>query len=288
MGSVNRVAGASGSVTLTMKTTAGALITPVSVPSVQWFTDAGRTAGAVTLTVTGSSSTYVATWTAGQAPATPAIRYLKVTIEVSTGVFDIDADDEIGFLDSMAVITTFAWPTIGDLSDYLGEPITNTIHAQVALDSARAAVQSYTRQRIEPVTETLTLLPEHNTVLFLPELPVSAVSSVTIGGVLLAATAYYLDGPIGALKRVDGASWLVRASGGGPSPIAIAHSHGYATIPDDIRWIVLDYAAKSFVNPVGVRSQTVGPDSVSYIGSRGQFDTLTTSVLDRYRILTCA
>ena len=105
MATASKTAGAAGSVTIVIKNSAGQSVTPVSTPTVTWYTDSGRTTGALALSVSGSGTTYTASWTAGQAPATPANRYLKVTIEVSTGVFDTDVDDDISFVDAGSILS---------------------------------------------------------------------------------------------------------------------------------------------------------------------------------------
>lgn len=116
MGLVTRTAGTAGSIALKVKNGAGQSIVPVSVPVVRWYSDAARTLGEVTLPVTGAGSDYTATWTAAQAPAVAATRYLKVTIEVSTGIFDTDADDEVAFSDAVAVpIEIEGWIAAADL-----------------------------------------------------------------------------------------------------------------------------------------------------------------------------
>ncbi len=125
-----RTAGAAGSLEFTTRNSAGQLIVPVSVPVVRWYTDAARTLGEAALTVTGSGSVYVASWTAAQAPPTPETRYLKVTIEVSTGIFDVDADDEIGFVDAMATIADGQTPWIA--------PADLRCTAAVAADATKA------------------------------------------------------------------------------------------------------------------------------------------------------
>jgi hypothetical protein len=104
MATLNKTAGAAGSIAFQTKNTAGQLITPVSPPTAVWYTDSARTAGAVSLTVTGTGSSWTASWVAGSAPVAPATRYLKFTIEVSAGVFDVDADDEIAFVDAIASV----------------------------------------------------------------------------------------------------------------------------------------------------------------------------------------
>lgn len=156
MSTVNRTAGAAGSITLTTKNTGGQLITPVSAPTVKWYTDNGRTLGEVTLSVVGAGSVYTASWTAPQAPATAAARYLKITLEIATGVFSVDADDDIAFLAGGAVIVSTDYTTLAAVKHDLGitddddddDAITTSIHA------ASRYIDQLTGTTFYPVTET--------------------------------------------------------------------------------------------------------------------------------------
>lgn len=160
MSSVSRTAGASGSITVTTKNTAGQLVTPVSAPTVKWYTDSGRTLGELSLTVTGSGSTYTASWTAGQAPASPASRYLKVTIEVSSGVFDVDADDDISFVDAVASIQDTNYTTAALVKAQLGiTDSTDDTLIDAAIAAASRAIDRVTGTTFYPVTEARLFAP---------------------------------------------------------------------------------------------------------------------------------
>lgn len=180
MASVSRTAGVAGSITLTTRNTAGQAITPVSVPVVKWYTDAARTAGEVTLSTTGSGSTYTASWTAAQAPATPATRYLHVTIEVSAGVFDTDADDDVSFVDAVAVI--------GGSTDILtleeAKPALNIPASDERYDTELAQVVSAASQFVDSIDGPVvkrTVTEEHHGghySILLKNYPVASVTSV--------------------------------------------------------------------------------------------------------------
>lgn len=157
MSTVSKTAGAAGTVTLTIKNSAGSLVTPVSTPTVQWYTDALRTTGALTLSTTGSGSTYTASWTGPQAPATPASRYLKVTIEVSTGVFDVDSDDDISFVDAGSIIVATDYTTLAVLKASLGIAIGDVVDDPAlsrAITGASRRIDKLTGTTFYPVTAT--------------------------------------------------------------------------------------------------------------------------------------
>ena len=156
MTTLSRTAGAAGSFDFTTKNSAGQLITPASAPTVTWYTDSGRTLGSVSLTVAGSGSSYTASWSAGQAPASPATRYLKVHIEVSTGVFDDDVDDDISFVDAVATVGTTDYTTLPVLKASLGIDLADTDDDDAlerAITAASRAIDRYTGTTFYPVTE---------------------------------------------------------------------------------------------------------------------------------------
>lgn len=154
MTTVTRTAAAAGSVTLTTKNSGGQLLTPVSVPVVTWYTDAGRTTGALVLTVSGSGSSYTATWTGAQAPATVASRYLKVSIETATGLFSLDVDDDVLFLAASSTPGSTDYTTLAAVKSQLG--ITDSARDSLlsaAITAASRSIDSWTGTTFYPVTE---------------------------------------------------------------------------------------------------------------------------------------
>lgn len=225
MASVSRTAGAAGTITLTTRNSAGQLIVPVSAPVVRWYTDAARTLGELTLPVTGSGSSYIASWTAAQSPPTAANRYLKVTIEVSAGVFDVDADDDIGFVDAQS--------TIGDLRIYatVAEARARGVNTtSVPLDSeldtwleeASRVVDNYTRTRFGVTAPSTETFDNPGGFILLPY-PFSNVTSVTVDGVVQASTAYTVQ------------AYGIRFAWRPSAPVTVTGTFGYPDIPSPVR-----------------------------------------------------
>lgn len=190
-----------------------------------------------------------------------------------------------------------AFATEQELEDYTGTSVA-TARATILLDTATGAIQAYTGQTLSQVSSHSITLPGNFTNrLTLPERPVTAVTSVTVGDSLLTGDADYVwDGKDGLLRgsRVDGVGsingpdWLLSGAGdwGGPgSVITIVYTHGFATIPNDIKGVCLALAARSLSSPDGVNSETIGSYSVSYSRSGGAVSLLDEekSLLDRYR-----
>lgn len=242
MSTISRTAGAAGSITVTIRNGAGQLITPVSVPVVAWYTDAARTAGVVTLTTTGSASTYTAAYTAAQAPAAAAARYLKVTIEVSTGVFSVDADDDVSFVLAVAGLdsTYVSRAEVRALPDLLNAASISDAKIDAAIAWFEAKFESYVGVAWVDRAATVRLAGNGSTRLVLPHYPVNSITAVRIytdatAFTSLTATelAQVLANPDGTVERF-GTYWPIGYSYN-PRNIAIDYRHGYTPTPEDIR-----------------------------------------------------
>lgn len=157
---------------------------------------------------------------------------------------------------------SFAWPTPDDLiaSPYVARAVTDfELDALTgALDAARSAIVNFTGQVFEPVEDDIVVLlargqdyrGRSGSLLFLPQLPVTAVTSVVVDGVVVPPTSYSWFGPTGELRRIDGFAWRspsVRAWA--PTQVTVTHNHGYDTLPDDARSVCLTVAGRIFNNP---------------------------------------
>lgn len=174
-----------------------------------------------------------------------------------------------------------------DLPTWLGYTDVTTVsdRTQLALEVATGWVQGYTGQRLVAVANEAAKIRNRRQVqeLFLPERPVTSVTSVTVEGVVYsAATDWTLYGDS-----------LLTSSGKGrwsfwPEFMTVTYSHGYASAPQDIRGVVLSAAARIVGNPGGNTSWTVGGVSYAGGGSAGGFTPDEQSTLDRYRKLVVA
>ncbi len=164
-----------------------------------------------------------------------------------------------------------------------------------AIEEASAAIQNYTRQALEAVSDDeITLDCIGGTKLFLPELPVTAINEVTEDGEVLVVDDDYVLGQYGILHRI-GAKWAT-----GIQIIVVDYDHGYATIPDDLRSVCTRAAARTYqagqkaaalAGVPGVQSTSLGDYSVTY-GTDQPNAALVgpyllpseKALLDRYRI----
>lgn len=209
--------------------------------------------------------------------------------DVASGQFEVhDVDPQ--------ATPAFALPA--DLDVYTGTTVTEA-RARLLLDLASGAIRGYTGQTISRVTnDTITLPGNFGSTLTLPERPASAPTLVKIGDTTLTAdTDYVFDGrwtlhrgtKVDGVLSVNGPDYLVNGWGdwGGPgAQVTVTYSHGFMTIPGDVKGVCLALAARSLASPDGVNSESVGSYSVSYSRSGGAVSLLAEEqrLLDSYRV----
>jgi hypothetical protein len=193
--------------------------------------------------------------------------------------------------------------TTDELGDFLGEDLVDArfIQAGMFLELATAQIQGWTRQRIEAVVDDAIILPgTFDWELELPERPVTAAIVTAIDGVAPIDGTYRLSGS--KLFRPGGwaGPWGLQSgnapSGWGrawwwdiPTTVEVTYSHGYPIIPDDIRMVCLQLAARMLQNPTGLAQESIGTYSVMYearnaVGTAaGGLTGAETVLLSRYR-----
>ena len=151
--------------------------------------------------------------------------------------------------------------SIVDLEQFLqvSIPSASEAAAERAILEASVAIQNYCRQQIGEVEDDeITLDAAGGTRLFLPELPVTAVSVVEDGETLVEGDDYQL-GQHGILHRVD-QDWA-----SGIQIVTITYTHGYDPVPDDVAAICTRAAARAY--QAGLRAaETEGVPGVTAMG----------------------
>jgi hypothetical protein len=140
-----------------------------------------------------------------------------------------------------------------DLGVHLGEAIAaDDARALRILRNASGAVRAAAGyQQFSRVDDDVVVLRGGGPVLELPQRPVIAVTA--INGLTTDQWAW------------DGGQRLGFVSGGWwGSAVQVTYSHGYDDIPDDVVGIVLTAAARAWMNPAGLVSETVGAASFQY------------------------
>ena len=246
------------------------------------YTDAGAT---ITKSSTGVYTKNITASTAGRW----AYRWTGTgtAADVESGVFDVVALDP-------SAVSPFA--TEAELEAYTGTSISSD-RAAILLDLASGAIRAYTNQTITYGSTTVILPGNFGHVLDLPERPVSAITLVKIGDTTLTVdTDYVWDGAhtlyrgtkVDGVLSVNGPDYLIDGWGdwGGPgAQVTVVYSHGFASIPNDVKGVCLALAARSLTSPDGVNSESVGSYSVSYSRTGGAVSLLTEekALLNRYR-----
>jgi hypothetical protein len=145
----------------------------------------------------------------------------------------------------------------------------DTSTANLWLNAATAVVQEAAGQRIiQVVADTATLLGNTDSWLDLPQIPVTAVISVTVDGTALTAVA--AGGSTAGYRRYSSRLW--RGDGwqtyvGEPSTVVVVNTHGYAAGAQELelaRSAVLGLSKVAYVNPSGAKSEAIDDYRVAY------------------------
>jgi hypothetical protein len=151
--------------------------------------------------------------------------------------------------------------TVQDLSALIQVTVAvDDAPALAAIAAASAAIRGYCHQALSLVTgDHVVLSPACGRVL-LPELPVVAVSAVSLAGTVLDPAAYGFEAATGELLRFDPLAtpppWPIWWDSGFRN-VAVTYTHGYATLPDDLVNVCARVAARQYLG--GLRSALVGP-----------------------------
>jgi hypothetical protein len=168
--------------------------------------------------------------------------------------------------------------TAQELADALQVPLASipTATSTILITAATAVVQEAAgnQRLIQVVNDPFAIIGLTDSWLDLPQLPVTAVSSVTLDGVALTAgtlnsTYYKLRG--NRLWRTDG--WQTYY--GQPSDVAGLYTHGYATGAQGLelaRNSVFSLAKSAFPNPGGVASESIDDYNVTYNAMSAQME----------------
>lgn len=169
-----------------------------------------------------------------------------------------------------------AFATADDLATYLNRDLDagEQAQAELMLGIASGHIRREVAQTISLVTDDVAVLRGNWTPrLRLPERPVVSVSSVVIdGSPALSAVDYRLVGDTLVRGWWDGV--VVNRSEdsgsghwGGDRKVTVTYTHGFATIPDEIKGVCLAMVARSIQIPDGAVQETTGSHSVTFKSS---------------------
>jgi hypothetical protein len=150
-----------------------------------------------------------------------------------------------------------AFITAQELSDFLGRDVTTDDGVDLALEGACSICSTVAEQTFPEATTTIVLDGSGTDVLVLPDVPVSSVTSVSVGG--SATTAYVQDN--GLLLKQSG-TWSR-----GRRNVEVKYRHGYSSsaIPADVKMVALNVAGRLLVQaPTNAIQEQVGDVSRRY------------------------
>lgn len=153
----------------------------------------------------------------------------------------------------------------------------DTATATLAIAKAESLVRSYTGQTISAVaSHTVSLDGVTDVWLALPQRPVTAVTLVKVDGVTVT------DWTLRRNRLYRAAGWCV-SSAGLPTQVDVTYAHGFAVVPEDVRTVTLEVAARAYSNPKGFTSETAGPFAYSRDTASAALLMDERLVLRRYR-----
>jgi hypothetical protein len=171
--------------------------------------------------------------------------------------------------------------SVDELETHLGREL-DADQAELFLVLATGAVVAYCGWALEPEDTTMQLDGDGSSVLSLPTLHLVDLTALVVDGVDIdpAGTDWPIWSRKGQLYRRGG--WRRHAV------IEAEVSHGYDPIPDLLKLVALDLAARQVHNPTGLASVTVGQVSRTWART-GTGDPMALSglherLLDRYRL----
>ncbi|WP_461296332.1 hypothetical protein [Streptomyces harbinensis] len=126
--------------------------------------------------------------------------------------------------------------------------------AATVLDTVSAIVRAEARSAFTRGQSTVRLYPVDGWA-ELPQRPVVSVLSV-----------HQDEHQDQGAELPAGSWWLVRdrVFVGSAGPVLVTYEHGYATVPGDVRAVVLSAASRVLSNPRDLRQESVGAVSVTY------------------------
>lgn len=165
--------------------------------------------------------------------------------------------------------------TPAELSAYMGREFTEAeaLQATSLIEIVEASIESEAGVSFTPVVDdNIVIQADGHGIIELNKRPVTDVSYVAD-----------VNGNEILSWEFDGLSTIYNLY-----PLQVVHltySHGFDTVPRDIRGVALGASSRVMYNPSGLRQETVGAISVTYPGIGGEAGTINFSTLER-RILS--
>jgi len=173
-----------------------------------------------------------------------------------------------------------AFINVYDLGELLGTDLSQDVGAQIAVEAASEICRTVAEQDFDLVAGDIVTLDGTGTdALMLPNLPVTAAGTVTVNGGTV--TDYNL-GSNGILYRgtAGPATWLTWPVG--RQNIRVTYTHGFGTVPADVRMVALSVAQRIVVQGVA-SEESMGDVSVKYATPTMDLTPGELRILGKYR-----
>jgi hypothetical protein len=174
--------------------------------------------------------------------------------------------------------------TDGELQTHL-QRVIDPVGAELALTLASGAVRAYCGWNLAQETATLTGYGDGGQILTLPTLMLTTVTEVRIDGEVQDLTLPVTDR--GRVLPTQKGQLFLAAGWPAFCEVQADVVHGYDPVPDLVKLVVLDMAARRLVNPDLLVSATVGQVSKTYATGRSDPTAMTSlheRLLDRFRL----
>lgn len=152
-----------------------------------------------------------------------------------------------------------------DVIDRIGRGGTADDGLTSAVDSACEIVRSLTEQTFNAGTSTITLDGTGTDALVLPEFPAGSVGTVTVNGTAVTDWALKDNGVL-VRRSADFFSQtnlMELAWPAGRQNITVTYTHGYSTVPSDVREVALSLASRLVIQGPA-KQESNGQQSISY------------------------
>jgi hypothetical protein len=177
------------------------------------------------------------------------------------------------------------WGTLQGFSDWIGEDQAGNTKADLVLAAARETVISLLGYDPRAVADDTATFSTDTGRWFLPAIPVTGVSAITVDGVALATTDYAWTAQ-GEISR----AWTSRRMATGlPPAVTVTYSHGYDPVPDGLVALLYETAEGVLSDaPGSLVSETLGSWSATYASQADEYGLSPNArmILDRYRLWT--
>lgn len=177
--------------------------------------------------------------------------------------------------------------TVQDLNDFSQLALDpGDTSAAFLLSVASGMIRRYLEQDITVTANDVEYAdPINGAFVFLRQLPVSSVSlvEITTDGATWATVApanYTLSRKLGVIagKPGMGIHWPTD-----PESWRITYTHGYATVPDELKGVACSIAARFYSTPAGIDMERTGQRQVKYSLEAAGFSGMEAMVLSAFR-----